>query len=184
MTKLNYRLGGIREMDGLPSLLFVIDVMREDTAIHEANILKIPVIAMVDTNANPDKIDHVIPSNDDAIRAIKLITAVIADAVKEGQGLRKDEFLDEIREESFDEVYDYEAEEDEEATDEEFLGEATLEKLRSGHLSFDDEVEDEDDMQLDSEEEAEADDAEAEDEEADDELEVAEEEVEAEADEE
>ncbi len=71
IDKLNRRLGGIRDMRDLPDLLFVVDVRREHTAVHEANILKIPVIALVDTNCDPDSIDHIIPSNDDAIRAIK-----------------------------------------------------------------------------------------------------------------
>lgn len=89
IAKLNLRLGGIRNMSGLPSLLFVIDVNHEETAIKEANILGIPVIALVDTNCNPDPIDHIIPSNDDAIRAIKLICSKMADAALEGKAMRK-----------------------------------------------------------------------------------------------
>lgn len=84
VEKLRVRLGGLRTMTRLPSLLFVIDVRREHTAVKEANILGIPVIALVDTNCDPEPIDYVIPANDDAIRAIKLLTSKIADAVLEG----------------------------------------------------------------------------------------------------
>jgi small subunit ribosomal protein S2 len=75
----------------LPDLVFVVDVTREETAIHEANLIDIPVIAMVDTNCDPQGVDYVIPSNDDAIRAIKLMVGKIADAVVEGKAMRKDE---------------------------------------------------------------------------------------------
>jgi small subunit ribosomal protein S2 len=78
-------------MKRLPELIFVIDVGREDAAVHEANLLNIPVVALVDTNCNPGGVDYVIPSNDDAIRAIKLLVAKIADAVLEGQAMRKEE---------------------------------------------------------------------------------------------
>jgi small subunit ribosomal protein S2 len=91
MARLRLRLGGIRNMTGLPNLVFTIDVHREFTAVHESNILKIPVVALVDTNCDPSGVDYVIPSNDDAIRAIKLLTGKIADAVLEGRALRKDE---------------------------------------------------------------------------------------------
>jgi len=91
IDRLLTRLEGVRQMKRLPDLLFVIDVGREDAAIHEANLLKIPIIALVDTNCNPQPIDYVIPSNDDAIRAIKLLVAKIADAVLEGKAMRKDE---------------------------------------------------------------------------------------------
>lgn len=89
IEKLDNRLGGIREMRDPPDLLFVTDVRRESTAVKEANKLNIPVIAMVDTNCNPDPIDYLIPANDDAIRAIKLITSKMADAVLEGIAQRK-----------------------------------------------------------------------------------------------
>lgn len=89
IEKLNNRLGGIREMRDLPDLLYVVDVRREVTAVSEANKLGIPVIAIVDTNCDPDPIDYVIPGNDDAIRATKLITSKIADAVLEGVAQRK-----------------------------------------------------------------------------------------------
>jgi small subunit ribosomal protein S2 len=133
IEKLNHRLGGIREMTRLPDLVFIVDTEREDTAVHEANILEIPIIAMVDTNSNPDKIDHIIPSNDDAIRAIKLIVLTIANAVLEGSAMRKEE-LEMISAEGMaaveiDQFGD-------EAEDEAYLGEATLAKLRDGSLQF------------------------------------------------
>jgi small subunit ribosomal protein S2 len=83
-AKLEKNLTGIKEMDELPDALFVIDPKQEYIAVKEANILEIPVVAVVDTNCDPDLIDHVIPGNDDAIRAIRLFTAKIADAVLEG----------------------------------------------------------------------------------------------------
>lgn len=89
IDRLNMRLGGIRNMSDLPALVFVIDVKNEETAVTEANKMGVPIIAMVDSNCNPDKIDHVIPSNDDAIRAIKLITSKMADAALEGLNMRK-----------------------------------------------------------------------------------------------
>ncbi|MGQ9492701.1 MAG: 30S ribosomal protein S2 [Anaerolineae bacterium] len=88
LLKLQKRLGGIKNMYYLPSAIFVVDVSREAIAVREANILGIPVVAMVDTNCDPDPIDYIIPANDDAIRAIKLITGKIADAVIEGQQMR------------------------------------------------------------------------------------------------
>ena len=91
ITRLQTRLSGIRNMKSLPDLLFVIDIEREDTAVREANLKGIPVIALVDTNCDPSDIDYVIPSNDDAIRAIKLLVGRMADAVIEGKMMRKDE---------------------------------------------------------------------------------------------
>jgi len=88
LAKLEKRLGGIKTMYYLPSALFVVDVHREANAIKEANTLGIPVVAMVDTNCDPDPIKYIIPSNDDAIRAIKLLSSKIADAVIEGQNMR------------------------------------------------------------------------------------------------
>jgi small subunit ribosomal protein S2 len=137
IAELNERLGGIRNLTAVPDFMFVVDVEREATAIHEANILNIPVMAMVDTNGNPDMVDYVIPSNDDAIRAIKLVASVMADAVLEGIAMRKDSG-DQI-DETMASAYDYPLREtDEGLEDEEFLGEATLAKLRSGSLSFGD----------------------------------------------
>ncbi|MBR7136093.1 MAG: 30S ribosomal protein S2, partial [Clostridia bacterium] len=83
--KLNQNLGGIREMRGLPDIMFVVDPSCEDIAIKEAKKLNIPVVAITDTNCDPDLIDYVISANDDAIKAVKLITSVIADAVIEGK---------------------------------------------------------------------------------------------------
>jgi len=91
IVKLQNRLGGIRAMAKLPDLLFIVDVRREETAVKEANSLGVPVVALVDTNCDPSGVDYVIPANDDAIRAIKLMTAKLADAVLEGKALRKDE---------------------------------------------------------------------------------------------
>ena len=90
ITRLEMRLSGLRKMKRLPDYVFIVDVCREYTAVHEANKLNIPVIALVDTNCDPTGIDYVIPSNDDAIRAIKLLVGKIADAVQEGRGMRKD----------------------------------------------------------------------------------------------
>jgi small subunit ribosomal protein S2 len=99
MTKLEGSIGGIKDMGGLPDMLFVIDVDHERIAILEANKLGIPVIGVVDTNSNPDGVDYVIPGNDDAIRAIKLYTTAIADAILEGKAdsgtaTSKDEFVE------------------------------------------------------------------------------------------
>ncbi|MCL5024477.1 MAG: 30S ribosomal protein S2 [Nitrospirae bacterium] len=84
-TKLERNLTGIREMNGLPGAVFVIDPKKEKIAIAEARKLSIPVVAVVDTNCDPDEVDYVIPGNDDAIRAIKLISSKIADSVIEGR---------------------------------------------------------------------------------------------------
>ncbi|MDZ4158939.1 MAG: 30S ribosomal protein S2 [Anaerolineaceae bacterium] len=134
ITRLSTRLSGIRNMKTLPDLLFVVDISRESTAVHEANLKGIPVIAMVDTNCNPVGVDYVIPSNDDAIRAIKLLVGKIADAGLEGKSLRKDEF------EEIPVAYPSDAKRpaaearpllvaDDELEDKELLGEATLAKL-------------------------------------------------------
>lgn len=89
LSKLSKTLGGIKEMRGLPELIFVVDQDKEDIAIKEANKLNIPVICLADTNADPEGIDYIIPGNDDAIRSIKLITSKLADAVLEGKQLRE-----------------------------------------------------------------------------------------------
>lgn len=88
IDKLNRHLGGIKEMGRLPGAAFIIDPAMEDIAVAETRRLEIPIIAMCDTNCDPDLIDYPIPSNDDAIRAVKLITARVADAVLEGLTLR------------------------------------------------------------------------------------------------
>jgi len=85
MDKLERSIGGIKDMGGLPDALFVIDVDHEDIAIQEARKLGIPVIAVVDSNSNPDGVDYVIPGNDDAIRAIELYVTAVADAIIEGR---------------------------------------------------------------------------------------------------
>lgn len=78
-------LAGIKDMKGLPDMIFIIDVRKEEIAVAEANRLGIPVVAVVDTNCSPDGVDHVIPGNDDALRAIRLFASRIADAILEGQ---------------------------------------------------------------------------------------------------
>jgi small subunit ribosomal protein S2 len=104
MEKLERSIGGIKDMGGLPDALFVIDVDHERIAITEANKLGIPVIGVVDTNSNPDGVDYVIPGNDDAIRAIKLYVAAVADACMAGKAnsgevpAAKDEFVEEAAE--------------------------------------------------------------------------------------
>jgi small subunit ribosomal protein S2 len=131
ITRLMVRLSGVRNMKKIPDLLFIIDVNREETAVHEANLKNVPIIAMVDTNCDPRNIDHVIPSNDDAIRAIKLMVSKIADAVIEGKSMRKDEDFEgefEAGEEKPD-VVRRRMEEDAELADETLLGASTLAKL-------------------------------------------------------
>lgn len=127
IEKLNEQLGGIRNMKAVPDLMFVIDVRHEHTAVREANILGVPVIALVDTNCDPGPVDYVIPANDDAIRAIKLIVAKMADAVIEGRAKYKEEHGDEAEKA---ESGEYAAEA--EVKDEELLGAATLAKLAAG----------------------------------------------------
>ena len=127
IEKLQEQLGGIRNMKSVPDLMFVIDVRYEQTAVREANILGVPVIALVDTNCDPGPVDYVIPANDDAIRAIKLIVGKMADAVIEGRAKYKEEHGDELAKE---EGGEYAAEAVEK--DEELLGAATLAKLASG----------------------------------------------------
>lgn len=94
--KLERSIGGIKEMGGLPDIMFVIDVDHERIAIQEANKLGIPVVGIVDTNSNPDGIDYVIPGNDDAIRAIHIYVSAAADAILEGKngGASADEFVE------------------------------------------------------------------------------------------
>ena len=89
MFKLNKNLEGIRFMDKLPKVIFIVDAKKEEIAVKEARTLKIPIVALVDTNSNPDVIDYVIPGNDDAIRSIKLVTSLVSDAVLEGKGAFK-----------------------------------------------------------------------------------------------
>jgi small subunit ribosomal protein S2 len=160
IERLEGLLTGVRKMARVPEMVFVVDVSREFTAIHEANLLKIPVVAMVDTNCDPSKVDYVIPSNDDAIRAIKLVVGRIAEAALEGLGLRKEEVVEEMP------SYARLAGEERELTDEELLGEATLAKLSSQardvveveeEAEEDIEVDTEEGTELDTEEDAEVD---------------------------
>ena len=136
ITRLTTRLSGIRLMKRRPDLIFIIDVGREESAVHEANLLGIPIVALVDTNCNPQSIDYVIPSNDDAIRAIKLLVAKVADAILEGKASRKDEDVEEEKPVAEMARTDRSArktpkvvEADEELQDEALLGEATLAKM-------------------------------------------------------
>jgi small subunit ribosomal protein S2 len=136
ITRLNIHLSGVRTMQRVPDLVFIVDVSREYSAVHEANLLKIPVIALVDTNCDPSSVDYVIPSNDDAIRAIKLLVAKMADAVEEGKAMRKDEELEAESAEARMPEADAEVKKpargmdmDEELKDDELLGQSTLAKL-------------------------------------------------------
>jgi len=94
IIRLNNLLGGIKEMRDLPDAVFIVDPHRERIAITEAIKLGIPVVAMVDTNCDPDEVDYIIPSNDDAIRAVRVVTAKIADAAVEGQQRRESDRAD------------------------------------------------------------------------------------------
>lgn len=139
IVRLNKRLGGLKDMRRLPNLIFIIDVRRDSLAIKEANTLGIPVIAMVDTNCDPEPIDYIIPSNDDAIRAIKLIINTIANACVEGRTM-----LTSIQAEE-DEAAGIEGDE----AMERYLGPSTLAKIRA-ELNIEDE---EADLGYDEEEE-------------------------------
>ena len=85
MEKLGRYLGGIKDMDKLPGALFIVDPRKERIAVAEAHKLNIPIVAIIDTNCDPDEIDYPIPGNDDAIRAVRLLTGKIADAIIEGR---------------------------------------------------------------------------------------------------
>lgn len=97
IEKLNKVFGGMKTMDRLPGALFIVDPHKEDLAVKEANKVGIPIVAMVDTNCDPDPIQYVIPCNDDAIRSIRLIAAKIADAAIEGQNRRESSQADMMR---------------------------------------------------------------------------------------
>jgi small subunit ribosomal protein S2 len=94
--KLQRNLGGIQDLERLPDAIFVIDTKKEHIAVNEARKLNIPVIAIVDTNCDPDEVDFVIPGNDDAIRAVNLVTRVVADALAAGYGMAKDEAVERV----------------------------------------------------------------------------------------
>ena len=97
IEKLNRVFGGMKSMERLPSAIFIVDPHKEDLAVKEAIKVGIPIVAMVDTNCDPDPIDYVIPCNDDAIRSIRLIASKIADAVIEGQNRRESSQADQMR---------------------------------------------------------------------------------------
>ncbi len=162
IERLEKRLSGIRTMKRLPDILFVVDINREDTAVHEANLKEIPVIAMVDTNCDPKNVDYIIPSNDDAIRAIKLLVGKMADAVMEGKAIRGKEAEEEEMADAAmpDEVTPL-VEDDDDLEDEALLGESTLKhmgsprKPKAKRLDLDEEDEEEDEELLIEEEEEE-----------------------------
>ena len=107
MAKLETNLGGIKDMEELPGVIFIVDSKKEEIAIKEANKLNIPVVGLVDTNCSPENIDYVIPGNDDAIRSVKLIAQVIANAVieaKQGEAIDLTVDSEENKEESMEEV--------------------------------------------------------------------------------
>ena len=99
VAKLQERLGGLRDMKRLPDILSVVDTEREYTAVKEANTLHIPVLGIVDTNADPDFVDYIIPANDDAMRSIRLLVSAMSDAVIEGKAIRKGGDIDDVLEE-------------------------------------------------------------------------------------
>lgn len=123
MEKLERNLGGIKDMEELPDVLFVVDPGMEEIAVHEARILGIPVVSIVDTNCDPDLVDIAIPGNDDAIRAVKLITSIMAEAVIEGnQGSEfaatEDDFVEDEANENEEAVEETEEVEEEQADEE------------------------------------------------------------------
>jgi small subunit ribosomal protein S2 len=136
IKKLEAHLSGVRNMKRTPDLVFIVDVVREHTAVHEANLKGIPVIALLDTNCDPRSVDYVIPSNDDAIRAIKLLVGKIADAVIEGKTMVKEDDLEGApagaeasATRSVSATPRPRIEEESELTDTELLGASTLAKL-------------------------------------------------------
>jgi small subunit ribosomal protein S2 len=136
INRLLTTLVGIRNLKKLPDVLFIIDVSRETTAVHEANLKNIPIVALVDTNCDPSGVDYLIPANDDAIRAIKLLVGKIADAVIEGKSMRKEEPVDEsgmLAEEAARsaDLSRGHIELEVELDDEDLLGSSTLAKLAS-----------------------------------------------------
>ncbi len=151
LAKLQRNLNGLRHLERKPDLLYVIDPDVEANAVHEANIVGIPVIAIVDTNCNPDPIDFLIPGNDDAIKATKLITARIADAVLEGREGRQDVEAPAVEEEA-----GGEAEAPPEAADEE-ANEVIEEEIEPSEKPAEEPVEEESEEETPPEEEDETD---------------------------
>ena len=148
IVRLQSRLSGVRKMKTIPDLVFIVDVVREHTAVHEANVLGIPVLALVDTNCDPRGVDYVVPSNDDAIRAIKLLVGKIADAVIEGKAVNKEEDETGTAVEGAAEARPAAAarprmEEESDLEDKDLLGASTLAKLGSKVDETADEIEDE-----------------------------------------
>ena len=100
MKKLEYVLGGIKEMKALPDIVYVVDAKKEKIAVNEASKLGVPIVAIVDTNTDPDRISIPVAGNDDAIRSVRLITRIMADAVIEGSSIRKKRELGDVTEEA------------------------------------------------------------------------------------
>ena len=96
---MNHVYGGIKELNGKPGALFVVDVVHESNALKEARKLHIPIVALVDTNANPDEVDYVIPSNDDSIKTIKLMADYVASAINSGKAIRAKKAVTTVEEE-------------------------------------------------------------------------------------
>jgi len=128
IERLNSRLSGVRNMKKLPDTIFVIDIEREATAVKEALTKEINVVALVDTNCDPTNVDYVIPSNDDAIRAIKLLVGRIADACVEGKAMRKD-VEEENPETTLPSNISRRLDDNEELSDEDLLGASTRAKI-------------------------------------------------------
>ncbi len=172
INRLHHRLSGLLTMKRVPSLLFVVDISRERAAVHEANLLNIPVIAMVDTNCDPRNIDYVIPSNDDAIRAIKLLVGTMANAVLEGKAARQEE--EEAAQVAAEALPEKEVQQkaagrvqlDAELSDEELLGTATLAKMNAEREAVEAEAAKAEEAQIATEQAEAAKEAEAEDVEA------------------
>jgi len=145
LEKLEKNLGGLRGMKKIPDIIFIIDPKKEEIAIKEANLLKLPIIATVDTNCDPDLIDYVIPANDDAIRTIMLIASKMADAIVEGkegriealeEGSKAEEEIDKT-----DEVDEKLAAEEKYASYDEELEEEEEEELITSEIEDEDENE-------------------------------------------
>ncbi len=150
IVRLQSRLSGVRNMKSTPDLVFIVDVVREHTAVHEANVKGIPVLALVDTNCDPRGVDYVIPSNDDAIRAIKLLVGKVADAVIEGKAMASKEEGEQPSEAAEGAAESRPAaparprmEEESDLEDKDLLGASTLAKLGSKVDEIADEIEDE-----------------------------------------
>jgi len=142
IDELQARLGGIREMKRLPDLVVIVDTLREVTAVRESNTLNIPILALLDSNCDPDPIDYVLPANDDAMRSIKLVVSAVADAILEGRQMRRDDEEDDTFDVDAVAATDADAAMfDDETDDERLLGKSTLAKLRDQSL-FDEDDED------------------------------------------